>query len=120
MKHIGALLLKLVMVSVILEIFLLTLTNLNYGNIFAISLTITVLSYFIGDIAILPRSDNTIATVADVCLSFVALLMFNLVFTGAVIPFFTALIASLGLGMGEWFFHKFIAKSIIPEHSKIE
>jgi hypothetical protein len=120
MKHIGALLLKFVMASVILEIFLLALTNLNYGNIFAISLTITVLSYFIGDLAILPRSDNTIATIADVCLSFVTLLMFNLVFPWAVIPFFTALIASLGLGVGEWLFHKFMARSIIPEHGKIE
>jgi hypothetical protein len=46
--------------------------------------------------------------------------MFNLVFTGAVIPFFTALIASLGLGVGEWFFHKFMARSITPEHGKAE
>lgn len=118
MKHIGALLLKLVMVSVVLVIFLLALTNLNYGNIFTISLTITVLSYFIGDLAILPRSDNTIATIADVCLSFVTLLMFNLVYTGSVIPFFTALIASLGLGAGEWLFHKFMARSVEPERSK--
>jgi len=120
MKHIGAMLLKFVMVSVILEIFLLALTNLNYGNIFTISLTITVLSYFIADLAILPRSDNTVATVADVCLSFVTLLMFNLVYTGAVIPFLTALLASLGLGVGEWFFHRFMARSIIPERGKIE
>ncbi len=120
MKHVGALLLKFVMVSVILEIFLLALTNMNYGNIFTISITVTVLSYFIGDLAILPRSDNTIATVANVCLSFVTLLMFNLVLTGAVIPFFTALIASLGLGVGEWLFHKFMTRSIIPEHGRIE
>ncbi len=120
MKHIGAMLLKFVMVSVILEIFLLALTNLNFGKIFSISITITVLSYFIGDLAILPRSDNTVATVADVCLSFVTLLMFNLVYTGAVIPFFTALIASLGLGAGEWLFHKFMVGSIIPERGKIE
>lgn len=120
MKHIGALLLKFVLTSVILEIFLLAFTNLNYGSIFTIAVTITVLSYFIGDIAILPRTDNMIATIADVGLSFVTLLLFNMIYTGAVIPFYTALFASLVLGLGEWFFHRFMARSIIPEHGKIE
>jgi hypothetical protein len=120
MKHIGALLLKFVLTSVILAIFLLAFTSLTYGSIFTIALTITVLSYVIGDIWILPRADNMIATVADFGLSFVMLLLFNLIYTGAVIPFYTALFASLALGLGEWFFHKFMARSIIQEHSKIE
>ncbi|HEX2945631.1 MAG TPA: DUF2512 family protein [Clostridia bacterium] len=120
MKHIGALVLKFIMVSVVLTIFLLALTNLKFGSIFTISLTITVLSYFIGDLAILPRTDNTIATVADVCLSLVTLLMFNLIYTDAVIPFFTAIITSIGIGAGEWLFHKFFARSVAPVHDKGE
>lgn len=117
MKHIWALLLKFVIVAVVLEIVLLSLTLLSFGDILLISLAITVLAYLVGDLAILPVSNNTVATIADMGLSLIALLLFNYVYPGAGISFFDALAASIVLGIGEWVYHKFVAKSVLPDQS---
>ena len=114
MRHVGALLLKFIITAVVLELILLNLTALSFGSILVIALTVTVLAYLIGDMAILPRSNNTVSTIADIGLSFVTILLFNYIFPGAAISFFDALIASIGIGVGEWIFHKFVSRSVLP------
>lgn len=114
MKHIGALLLKFVILAIVLELVLLNLSALSFRTILTVALTITVLSYLIGDIAILPKSNNTVATITDIGLSFITILLFNYSIPGAAISFSDALIASIGVGIGEWLFHKFMSKSVLP------
>lgn len=116
MKHLGALLVKFIIVAVVLEIVLLSVTALSFTNILVVSLTITLLAYLVGDLAILPKSNNTAATIADMGLSLIVILLFNYVYPGAGISFFDALFASVVLGIGEWVYHKFIAKSVLPDH----
>ncbi len=114
MKHIGALILKFVIIAVVLELVLLNLTALSFGGILTIALAVTILAYLIGDMAILPKSNNTVATIADIGLSVLTIWLFNFIFPGAAISFFDALIASIGIGVSEWVFHKFISKSVLP------
>ena len=109
MKRVGEILIKFVMVLVMLSIFLLYLTNLSFSNIVVIAATITIAAYLIGDLGILPRTSNTIATIADAGLSIVTILAFNLVYPWAEISFTDALFAAIGLAVGEWLFHKIIA-----------
>lgn len=114
MKHIGALILKFVIIAVVLELALLNLTVLSFGSILTIALTVTILAYLIGDMAILPNSNNTVATIVDIGLSAITIWLFNYIFPGAAISFFDALIASIGIGIGEWVFHKFVSRSVLP------
>lgn len=114
MRHIGALLLKFVIIAIVLELVLLNFTALTFGNILTIALTVTALAYLVGDMAILPKSNNTIATIADIGLSLITILLFNYIFPGTGISFSDALIASLGIGVGEWIFHKFVSRSVLP------
>ena len=74
-----------------------------------------MLAYLIGDLVILPRSNNTVATIADVGLSFITIMMFNFVFPRVDISFFDALIASIGIGAGEWVFHRFMSRAVLPD-----
>lgn len=114
MRHIGAFLLKFVVIAVVLELVLWNLTALSFGNILSIALTVSILAYLIGDLGILPRSNNTVATLADGALALVTILMFNLVFPIADTSFLDALIASVGIAAAEWLFHKFMSRTVLP------
>ena len=118
MKHITALLIKFVMIALVLEIALNLLTNLTFGDILYIAAVITVLAYIIGDLFILPATNNTVATVADAGLAFVTIYAFNFVWGVRYISFLDALIAAAVLGLGEWFFHKYVASNVFPNRAE--
>lgn len=113
MKYIGSLLLKFISITAILELILLNTTILSFAKILIISAAITALAYLVGDLAVLPNSNNTIAAIADIGFSFIALLALNVILAGSAISFFCALFASIAIGAGEWIFHKFIAGSAV-------
>lgn len=115
MKHVEALVLKFIIVAVILELVLMSLTNLTFGRILFISLIVTVLAYLIGDMLILPHSNNTVATICDFILALFTVLIFNYVYYNARITFWAALFSAAIIGVGEWFFHKYLVKRTIKE-----
>lgn len=112
MKHAIALLIKFAMVTVILEIVLLTFTNLEFWNIFWISVTVSLLMYLLGDIIILSSTNNTLAIIADIGLSFFLIYMFNYIWFDSEVTFVSCLAASILLGIGEQFFHKYVEKNV--------
>lgn len=118
MKHISALLIKFVMCVVVLEIVLRLITNLTFTEILYISAAVTIIAYIIGDLLIL-RVSNTVATVADIGLSLVTIYAFNFIWNTREISFSDALIAAVALGVGEWFFHKYVASNVFPERHDV-
>ncbi len=118
MKHILAIVLKFIIISVILEIALILLTTLGFWDILMISAFVTAAAYIIGDILILRVSSNSVATFADIVLTFSALYLFNYWFGSGTISVSDALISSVIVGVGEWFFHMFMAKVVFTEPEK--
>ena len=118
MKHILAVILKFIIVAVILEIALIILTNLGFRDILIISAIVTIVSYIIGDVLILRGSSNAVATFADMILAFSALYLFNYWYGSGTISVSDAVISAIAIGVGEWFFHKFMAKVVYPEPEK--
>lgn len=112
MKHLSALIVKYVMTAVILEIALLLLSDAGFGSILLISLIVTAISYIIGDMIILPATNNIIATIADMGLAAVTIYLCNFIWNNRIIPFLSALVSGVVLGVGEYFFHKIIDRSI--------
>lgn len=115
MRHISTLIFKYVITAIILEIVLLLFGNFNFTNILWISLAITLISYIIGDNILLPATNNTVATIADVILALVTIYLVNYLWIKNRFPFFAALVAAVALGIGEWFFHKLIDSDIYDE-----
>jgi hypothetical protein len=103
------------MTAVILEIALLLLSNISFSGILLIALVVTVISYIIGDMIILPATNNIVATIADMGLATVTIYLFNFLWSRGDIPFLSALVAGVVLGVGEWFFHKIIDRSMDDE-----
>ena len=118
MKHIWAMLIKFIMISVILEIVLGLLTALTFGEILWISVVVTIITYLIGDLLILSISNNTIATLADAGLALITINMFNYWSNYGTISFTNALISAVCIGIGEWFYNKYVAKSVFPKRKK--
>lgn len=115
MKHIAALLIKFVMVAVVLEIIFSILTTLTFASILYIAAAVTIIAYIIGDLLILPASNNTIASMSDVALALATMYMFNYIWSTTQIHFVSALIAAVIIGVGEWFFHKYVSNSVLKK-----
>lgn len=116
MKHVYAIIIKFIMVMVVLGIALYMLTDLSFQEIFVISAIVTVVSYLLCDLLILAVSNNTIATIADVVLTFIILYSLNNWSNYGYIDASTAAISAVVLGVGDWFFHKYMAKSVYDNH----
>jgi uncharacterized protein (DUF2062 family) len=111
-RHISALIIKFIMTAVILEIVLNIMTDLTFGQILWLSLITTVLSYAIGDLIMLPLSNNTVASITDALIAFVVLYMANIWLDYTRVGIVDAIISALVLGVGEYFFHKYVHRMI--------
>lgn len=119
MKHVYSILIKFVIIAIILEITLGIMTNLNFSEILMISLSVTILAYLIGDLFILSISNNTVATIADIALTFLTLLAFNYVYGYGRITYLDSIVSAVVVGIGEWFFHKYVAHYVFPNREEI-
>lgn len=115
MKHITALLIKFVMIAVVLSIVLGIMTDLSFGNILTMSVSVTIIAYVIGDLLILSVANNTVATISDVGIAFLAIYLYNILIDADLISGWDALVAAVVIGVGEWFFHKYVARRVLDK-----
>jgi hypothetical protein len=114
MKHIVAIVLKFIVVLVLLEILLSLLTDLTITEILVISAAVTLISYLVGDILILPFSNNAVATLCDAILIFLAIWLFNYVPVYSYIGVGDAIVCAVVLGVVEIFYHRYVASAVLP------
>lgn len=118
MKHITALVVKFVIVAVVSEIILGIFTNLSLGEILLVSLTITTVTYFIGDLLILSVFNNTVAAVADAGVCWLIIYLCNYIWPTRSVSLLSALSAAVVIGIGEIFLHIYIEKNILHQTPK--
>lgn len=110
MNHMKAFSIKFIVSLVLLSIVLGLFYNVSFGDIFIITLLLGVISYSLGDMVLLPRTNNTIATMADFGLAFLVIWLFGDALGYGANIFIAALIAAVGVALFEFFFHKYVAK----------
>lgn len=115
MKHVKALLIKFIASFVLLYIILGVMYTMTFGEVFLLSLVLGIVAYLIGDLFILPRTNNLVATVADFILAWPIIYWFVDGMTAADNPFTASLIAALGVGVFEVFFHRYLANQVLPD-----
>ncbi|MEJ9211660.1 YndM family protein [Bacillus smithii] len=116
MEHVKALIVKFVMVMIILAFVLGLFYRVDFGEYFTISLIVTVVSYMLSDLFILPRFGNTAATISDFVLAYILIWavgsgIINENISLGWASFWSALI----LAIAEIFFHRYINKSVFNE-----
>ena len=108
MNYTKALIIKFIASLVLLYIVLGLFYGMPFGYIFVITSILVVTSYFLGDIFILQRTNNTVATIADFGLAFLAIWLMRSNLTYGANLFTAALIGAVGVALFEFFFHKYL------------
>ncbi|PLR95540.1 DUF2512 family protein [Bacillus sp. T33-2] len=125
MDHLKALLIKFVMIAAVLLIVLTGIFDFEMGDSLLISLVLTVAAYVLGDLFIFRNSGdesdygkrNLIATASDAVLAFLIIyLMGKALFVGDDNLVTAALLSTVLIGVGEWFFHKYLDNHVFDEH----
>lgn len=91
--------------------------GMTFGTVFTISLILGVVSYFVGDLGILPRTSNMVATIADFGLSLAVIWVMISWLTASTTAFTMSLVAAIGVTIFEYLFHNYIA-NIIKSNQK--
>lgn len=127
MKHLIALAIKFVIITLVLLVILTWAFDVSFMNTLMISLALTALSYAIGDILIFlnagkpgnQSSRNTIATLTDFIMALAVILLIGWLLTGEFAAMVTpALVSALVLSAGEWFFHQYVDRSVVPWYNE--
>src|SRR5689334_13724462 len=120
-KHVKALLIKSVMSSVVVCIVLTGIYNYNLSDSILISLVLTVVAYALGDLLVYRnaaddsdyKKRNTVATISDFILSFLVIWTMGAFLFGNTSTIIQgSIISAIVIALGEWFFHKYLDKSI--------
>ncbi|MGM0875604.1 MAG: YndM family protein [Bacillota bacterium] len=121
MKHLWAMIIKFIASFALLFVILGIGFDLSFQNVLLITFILGAVSYVLGDLVILPRTNNTIATIADFGLSIVVIwLILASISDNGVSIFWASLIASVGVALFEYFFHKYMAKNVLNKNEPTE
>lgn len=115
MKHVKAMAIKFVSCLVVLFIILGLIFDMSFGNVFLISLILGIAAYLIGDLMILPRTNNFIATIADFGLAFFIIWFMTETLTTGANAVYPSFIAAVGVGLFEFLFHRYMSNQILED-----
>lgn len=115
LKHIRALAVKFLASMVLLYVILGLMYDMSFSNVFLISLVLGLASYVIGDLFLLPKTNNTIATLADFGLAFMIIWVLGESLTYGESLLLASLISAAGVAVFEYFFHKYVAGIVLED-----
>jgi membrane protein implicated in regulation of membrane protease activity len=115
MDHIKALAIKFISSFVLLYIILGLFYDMSFGNVLLVTLVLGAASYIIGDMFILPRTNNAIATFADFGLAFMIIWLMGANLTNGNNLLTVSFISAAGVALFEYLFHKYISNRTITK-----
>ncbi|WP_082233375.1 YndM family protein [Halobacillus massiliensis] len=118
MKHFKLFAIKFIVTLIALTLILGAGYDVSFGNVFLISLVLGVISYVLGDLIILPRTSNTIASIADFALAYFVIYFMTDALTVGGDLFTASLLSAIAIGIFEYFFHKSVSTTLHYDQSK--
>jgi len=111
-RHGSALLIKVIMIAIISVVLLPIFSQITATQAFVIALILTLVAYIIGDLWVLHRYGNFMATVGDVVMAALVIGIADLILHNTMTITAAGWVIILALvAFGEWFFHKYL---VIP------
>jgi len=120
MEHVRALIIKLLMIGVITMLVLSLFRGIRPSDSIAIAIVITLVAYVLGDLLILPGYGNLAASVSDGIIAFLITWLTPFVATNIPVTFGNALAVGVLVGLGEWFYNKYVAREVLDYDGKKE
>jgi hypothetical protein len=118
MKHVMALGIKLALTATVLFSILTIFSTALFSEITLISLIITLATYVIGDLFILPRFGNLIAALADFVMFTAGIWLLSQFFVQETPAnlIIASLIAAIAIALGEALFHAYMENRVLTDH----
>jgi hypothetical protein len=122
MNHVKALLIKGIMTLVILYLILSLGFGISFINVLIITLVLGAISYILGDLYILPKKTNMVATMADLGVTFVVVWLLGIALTGmeAATMAEAAAISAIVIAIGEYLFHFYILRKDLGANKRLK
>ncbi|PRS06330.1 hypothetical protein C6W22_16100 [Bacillus atrophaeus] len=123
MVHVKALAIKGIMTIIVLYLVLGLGFNFTFGDTLLMTIVLGVVSYLLGDLYILPKWNNMIATVADFGLAFLVVWLMGMPLSMGLSPgmlALAALFAAIVMAIGEYFFHFYMMSKELGKPRFIE
>jgi len=108
MRHALAIAIKFIATLSVLGLILGLFYNMSFGDILTATIILGLVGYVLGDLFILQRSSNLMATMADFVLAFVVVWFVAANMTTIDNIFSASLFSALGVAVFEYFFHRFV------------
>lgn len=120
MQHVKALVVKAAMIWAIVWIILTALYDVSFMDSTIVGVIIVVSIYILGDLIILRRMGNMVATIADAGSAAVILWLYLSSMNYEDDLWMMVLISAALIGVGEWFFHQWLLKQdVVPDERKV-
>ncbi|QQK81078.1 YndM family protein [Salicibibacter cibi] len=114
MRYVGALIIKLIMITFVSWFFLGLFGGVSFANILLVSVVLTGVSFLVGDLYLLKNFGNTLATVVDFVLVWAGLWALG----AALFPFeglvLYCIASAFFIAAGEGFFHLYMERNVLP------
>ncbi|MCP8615458.1 YndM family protein [Salirhabdus salicampi] len=108
MKHILALGIKFILIGIIIFSIFSAFEGTSIAHMLLMTILLTGLSYIAGDLIILPRFGNVMASIGDIAMAFLFLWFYGFAFQEGAFDIGLASISSaIAVGFGEAFFHAY-------------
>lgn len=121
MEHVKALVVKAIMIWAIVWIVLSLIFDVAFMDSTIVGVIIVVVIYVLGDLVILRKGGNIPATIADAGTAALILYFYlnSMDYTNDI--WMMTLISAALIGVGEWFFHKWLLKEgVVPDERKVK
>jgi hypothetical protein len=112
MNHMKNLAIKFIAILAVLFVVLGIFYDMSFGNVLTISVVLTLAAYLIGDLLILRRTNNTLATISDFALAFLVIWLMGESLTYGDSLIMPAIISAAGIALIETIFHKYVSRQI--------
>lgn len=113
LRHIRALGTKTLAIVIISAILTPMFTDQPASHGIIIGVVFSVLAYLLGDLLILPASNNTVATAADMVLAALVYWSGVKLLKGTGLSVGELLFFAVVIGVSEWFLHKYLARFVL-------
>ncbi|MCY8859398.1 DUF2512 family protein [Bacillus atrophaeus] len=123
MVHVKALAIKGIMTIIVLYLVLGLGFNFTFGDTLLMTIVLGLVSYLLGDLYVLPKWNNMIATVADFGLAFLVVWLMGMPLSMGLSPgmlALAALFAAIVMAIGEYFFHFYMMSKELGKPRFIE
>lgn len=101
---------------------LFVILGLGYGlaiqSILFINL-VSIISYFVGDLMILPRTNNIIAATIDAAIAFAVIYLLGDLLTVGGDPLTASFLSAIGIGIFEFIYHKYVAEHFTEPKNQV-